>query len=307
MGILLHVDPKQPPMFWDDYRKTMPGNHIAIDGFVYGAPKKDLKGPWANFNHHEEVDRTCTRSTCAQVLVAIRQGLPQSFKPNGPIPLIIDANDCDEDVDLTVYLLRHMAHAKSVINPALNRLVHMEDMYDATAGSYPYPPELPILGQLAWIFDPYRRFRTSGEIDKKVASSYEAVIDEVGHRIDDHLMGRGQSLDLDITYDRIGGGKGWVMIREIGAQAKMGMFADGHTAYLSVRQRPDGRYTYVAGKTDYDPMDLIRAFELLNIAEGCTTSDCWGGGNMVGGSPRVAGSKLSPEEVGRILDEARLS
>ena len=238
-----------------------------------------------------------------QVLMAQRQGFTETFRSTGSIPLYVDCGDCDEDIDVAEYLLENPHLTRNTMNPRLNRLVHMVDMLDSTAGSYAFPGDLPMMGQLAWIFDPYRRFRTSGEIDKKDANSYKAIIKEVGTRIRDHLLGCGDSIDLDPRYKRIGGGKGWVMIQELGAQAKMGMFADGHTAYLSVRERPDGRFTYVAGKTAFAKLNLPRLFDRLNELEGCPNNDQWGGGDLVGGSPRVAGSSLSPDRVGEVIDE----
>ena len=81
MNIITHIEPKIPPLSWDDFVKTYPENSIALDGFVTGPTHffKNEKGVWANFNHHEGVDRLSTRATCAQTLLAIRQGLIKSF------------------------------------------------------------------------------------------------------------------------------------------------------------------------------------------------------------------------------------
>lgn len=79
------------------------------------------------------------------------------------------------------------------------------------------------------------------------------------------------------------------------------MFADGIRIFLSVRERPDGRYQYVIGKmSPFLELDLIQLTKLLNEAE--DNSDLWGGGDTIIGSPRQAGSKLKPEEVGHLLE-----
>jgi hypothetical protein len=112
----------------------------------------------ANFNHHEGVSRLETRATCAQVLLAVRQGFFRRF--TGTVHVYV--NDCDEDVCLSVFLLRYPHLCQGVINPLLNRLVAMEDMLDSTACSYAYPPEMKSLQTLAWIFAPYHQVGLAG-------------------------------------------------------------------------------------------------------------------------------------------------
>ena len=292
-------------MSWDEFVATKPSYSIALDGYVAAGPRYKpresspdggLRGPWMNANHHEEVDRLATRATCAQVLMAMRQGL---FAP-----AYIDVNDCDEDVGLSVFLLMNPHLVLGTMNPMLNRLVHVVDMLDCTAGSYPFPVNLPLLEELAWIMDPYKRIRLSGELDRKVASTYRGVIEDVGNRISRYLVGSGGRIPQDTRYTKIGGGRGWILVHEDGAQAKAGVFGDGHTTYLAVRDRPDGTYTYVLGKLAYAPLNLARMFHRLNEAEDLLQSkDQWGGGNTIGGSPRVGGSRLKPMEVAKIIDE----
>ncbi len=128
------------------------------------------------------------------------------------------------------------------------------------------------------------------------------VVAEVSSRIERHLSGRGGSYPLDGRYERRGGGPGWTLIREIGAQARLGVVADGIRAYLAVRERPDGRWAYVVGRmSPFAPFAVPSILRSLNEAEG-PGEDGWGGSNLVGGSPRVHGSKLPPEEVERIIN-----
>lgn len=296
--INLEVITDKPPMSWDDFCAETPPESIALDGFVAEGPRFDSAGPRINFNHHEGVSRLDTRATCAQVLMAIRQGLFECF----PHPTVY-VNDCDEDVCTSWFLLKHKHLTQHTINPLVNRLVHMEDMLDATAGAYPFPAGLPALRELAWVFDPYRRARTSGELDRRDAKSYSSIIEDVEHRILKHVTGTGGSVELDTRYERIGGGTGWTMVREIGPQARTGMFGDGIKAYVAVRDRPDGRHTYTIGRmSQFIRFDISKLLEKLNEVEGCST-DRWGGGDTIGGSPRVTGSRLKPEEVQDVVQD----
>lgn len=306
MTISLEMRPKDPPLAWDNFVSTAPAFSIALDGYVSGPPRFDQKGPHVSFNHHEGVSRLETRATCAQVLMAVRQGLFRCFRKDSAPHAIVYVNDCDEDVCTAFFLLKHGFLADHAMNPLLNRLVAIEDLLDATAGAYPFPADLPALRELAWVFEPYRRVRLSGELDKKDPATYRGVVEDVESRILKHLVGHGSEIPLDTRYDRLGGGAGWAMIQEVGAQAKTGVLSDGICAYVAVRKRPDGNWTYVVGRMSLfiDYFQVPAILDALNVAEGATGKpDRWGGGDTIGGSPRVAGSKLTPDEVGRIVNE----
>jgi hypothetical protein len=302
MAVMLHMRPQDEPLTWDQFRKVTGPFAVALDGYVSGGPRFDAHGPRVNFNHHEDVDRLATRSTCAQVLLALRQGFFTCFRDADGSRADVYCNDCDEDVCTSWFLFKNGAFAEHAFNPRLNRLVAIEDMLDATAGAYPYPLELSVLRELAWVFEPYRRLRLSGELDRREPDTHRAVVAEVESRILRHLTDRGEEQPLDTRYERLGGGPGWVMIREVGAQARTGVFSDGIRAYVSVRPRPDGHWTYTVGRmSPFIPFDVPAILEALNRAEG-QPSERWGGGNTIGGSPRVHGSRLMPDEVAQIVN-----
>ena len=300
------MNPRDPPCQWEVFKDTKPTFSIALDGYVSGPPRFSPSGPYATFNHHEGTSRLETRATCAQVLMAIRQGLFRCFRKDGQPHAIVYVNDCDEDVCAAYFLLKHGWLSDHAMNPLLNRLVAIEDLLDATAGAYPFPADLPALRELAWVFEPYRRARLSGELDRKGPATYRGVVEDVESRILRHLTGKGDEIALDTRYERLGGGSGWAMIQEVGAQAKTGVLSDGIYAYVAVRQRPDGRWTYVVGRMSLfiDYFQVPAILDALNAAEDTTGKpDRWGGGDTIGGSPRVAGSKLAPDEVRRIVSE----
>ncbi|MBX7168775.1 MAG: hypothetical protein K1X74_20740 [Pirellulales bacterium] len=303
MAIVLHMRPQLEPMYWNQFCAATEPFAIALDGYVAAGPRFQAEGPRLNLNHHTEVDRLATRSTCAQVLLAIRQGLFTRFRDeNGPRADIY-CNDCDEDVCTSWFLLKHSYLAGHTMNPVLNRLVVMEDLLDATAGAYPFPVDLPILQELAWVYEPYRRTRLDGQLDLRDPEVCTRVVYDVEDRIMRYVTGRGKSIPLDTHYERTGGGHGWAMIREIGDQARTGVFADGIQAYVAARKRRDGRWSYTIGRmSPFIPFDVPAILEALNVAEGATTNR-WNGDNTTGTSPRVSGSRLSPDDVTRVIED----
>ena len=304
MSITLHMQPKTPPVQWNDFRTSYPPFSIAIDGFVYGGPEFDPSGPHLNINHHEEVKRLQTRASCAQALILVRQGLFEAFRDDhGPYANIY-GNDCDEDVCTTWTILKHNHLVLPVMNPMFNRLVEIEEKLDTTAGAYPYPSNLPVLRELAWIYNPYRMFRLSGGLMRRDEKEFLDVVVNVEHRILKHIVGQGEGIDLDVRYDVIGGGKGWVMVKELGAHARTGMYADGIRAFISIRERGNGFFDYTLGRMS----EFISHFNIpalgrkLNSLE-CCTDDAWGGGDTIHGSPRIRGSALNPRELETFVNQ----
>ncbi len=289
---------------WEAFKNATPKFSVALDGYVHEGPRFDQDRVIVNFNHHEGVDRLATRATCAQVLMAIRQGMFARFRNEDGPQANVYVNDCDEDVCTSWFLLNNHHMVEGTMNPMINRLVSMEDALDSTAGAYPYPVDLPALKELAWVFEPYRQFRASGRLDARDPNSFRSIITDVENRILQHVTGRGKSvLSLDTRYDLIGGGNGWAMVKEVGPYARTAMFSDGIKAYVSVRERSDGNWTYTIGKlSPFIPFDLLKLTEVLNKTdEAVTENNRWGGGDNIMGSPRATGSLLSPENLDKII------
>jgi len=303
MSILLYV--QMETLTWGQFVARAPRFSIALDGYVSGGPRFDALTPKASFNHHDEVDRLATRATCGQVLMALRQGLFGCFRDEQGPHAVVFVNDCDEDVCTSWTLLKHHYLAEGAMNPLLNRLVAMEDALDCTAGAYPFPKDLPALRELAWVFEPYRQFRTSGRLGLKNVGEYRSVIVDVEHRILQHIAGRGKEIALDTRYERIGGGQKWALVKEVGAQSRTGMFSDGVRVFVSAKELPNGRMQYIVGKMDhFNPLNLVKLTKHLNELDGCKADDCWGGGNMIMGSPRNAGSNLTIEQISDLMNKA---
>ena len=296
----LKVFPNIDPLSWDEFRKQYGTRSIALDGFVNEGPCWDSELIAANFNHHEGVDRLMTRATCAQVVIALRQGFIERFEEEGTVNATAYVNDCDEDVCLSVFALKHhYLIDRSVMSPLLNRLISMEDHMDTTAGAYPYPKDLPVLRELNWIFRPYRVFRQNGGLIRRNAGEFYSIISDVSHRILAHLTGKGEESDLDLRYKLYSNQRRWSMVIEEGLNAKTGMFSDGIKAYLSFRPSVENRYAYTIGRmSKFIDFDAERIIQELNKHDDAK----WGGGDTIGGSNRAKGSKLSPDEVIEIVN-----
>lgn len=293
-------------MSWRDFVLNEPSYSIALDGYVPQGPRFNPQGPWANFNHHEEVSRLETRATCAQVLIALRMGLMQTFDPE---KLGMYVNDCDEDVCLSVFLLREHKRTSVHTDYRLNRLVFMEDMLDTTGGAYAFADNATAFHELLWVFEPYHQFRASGELYRLDPAAYGAVIDTVGDRIRSYLAGDGNILEPDLRFKEIDRHDDLIMVQEIGANARLGVFGSGIQYFISARELPGNRYAYtLARASQFVPFPIPKIVKALNteevhwwsgMVESMPEGD-WGGSDMIAGSPRQ-GSVLSQDTVMRTV------
>lgn len=306
MAILLHVRPDVSAWSREEFYSNAPPYSIALDGIVSGSTWRDHKRHYANFNHHEDCDRLATRATCEQIYFSILQGFFNAFKVGKEIQLNVWVNDCDEDVAMAVYCLRHRKMIGKEENGRLRRLVDTEGRMDCVGGCLHIRKDAPILEEMAWIFEPYRTARLKGRLKSRDPAMFRQVIEDVEERIHANIHGRGERNKLDLRYHKIHSGLGWDMIVEEGGQARLGFVGDGGTAFVSVHKRPNGEvFDYSLGRIGPDiPFDLFELFSLLNSTEGLEgDSDRWGGSDLIGGSPRLRGSLIKPDELARLIDE----
>ncbi len=293
---------------WRDFKKENPPYSISLDGYVDAPPKFDPKGPYVNFDHHRGVDRLATRSTTGQVYLAVKQGLFQTFRKERIPHANIFVNDPDQDVCVAVWLLENSDRysGQKSGGPLVTKLVQVTDLFDATAGTFPLDPETEIMRERAWIFEPYVEARTGGRLGNMKGPEMRNVIESVGSRINDYVEGRGKQIPVETDYEQIGSGNGWVMIIEKGSEARTAMFSRGINAFVSVRNNGDDSWIYSLGKkSTFIPFPITQLYSVLNRVERIDkkSGNYWGGSEIIGGSPRRTGSRLSPEQLERIIND----
>lgn len=298
MGIKLFIEPGKT-YTWEQFKKEKPPFSIALDGLVDAAPKKEEKGPYANFDHHAGVDRSSTRATSEQVRMQINLGLFKAFKENNIPTANVYVNDCDEDTCLAWWLLKHHEQVINHASPSINRLVRCEDLLDTTAGSYPLG-DTEFRRRMAWVFEPYNKARFEGRLFGMTASGMQSIFDSVEYRINQHVLNGGEEMSLEGQYEKIGGGHGWVMTKETGPASRMAMYNDGIDAFIAYLGENEGLHRYVAGRKEVwipFPLDsFVSAFNIID-KEIVTKTNKWGGTNTIIGSPRATGSTQDPQTL----------
>ncbi len=301
MKVTLHIEPNTPPLSWEEFRAKSPPGSIAIDGYVYGPVQWDPLRKILNLNHHEGCDRLTTRCTAAQANILIRSGLMRALEGAGELHLWM--NDCDEDVTATVWSFQNAHRVETTSNPILNRIINVEDLLDTTAGAYGFSPQMPAIMENNWVFEHYKIARLNGALARRDPVEFRSIIDAGCDRISRTLAGGGEKLELDVRYEVIDTGTGWSMVREIGFNARIGMYANGINAFVAAKALGNSRYTYSIGRRSiFIPFPVTEILSTLDEHEGDTVNH-WGGGDTIGGSPRATGSRITPIEVKQIIED----
>jgi hypothetical protein len=123
-------------------------------------------------------------------------------------------------------------------------------------------------------------------------------------RINATLKGKGKEVDPDVRYEVVTDHGFWKVVRELGANARLGLAEDGVKAFVSVRSEVPGHYRYTLARlSKFIPFPLIAFAEFMNDLEGIgpDNPDRWGGSDTVIGSPRIAGTHYSPAELDRVI------
>jgi hypothetical protein len=297
---------------WAQFCENTPEKSLALDGYVVGGPQWDEKTLHANFDHHSGVVREATMSTAMQVMFAIKGGLMDRLGGEASVWI----NDPDQDTSLATWLLKnHHLFDGTKSHPLINRLLALTDRLDVTGGAYPMRLDDEILAMHSWVFEPYSELRTSNALATANETVMRNCIEAVHSRLNSMLMGQcGKRVlreDVTILHDSPHGYK--ILDETGGNEARYVMFSKGMNAFVSIVARvgidahlPSSldkpmRYVYSIGRRSrYIDFPLPKIYEALNKMEG--GKEPWGGSDIIGGSPRLAGSSLKWQDVARAID-----
>lgn len=315
----LVIDPRTKPLIWEDFQTIFSPSAIALDGAVKDRPRiavgEDASGrfAFANFDHHKGINRYEVPSSSGQVFEAIRSGLfSEEFDKDRKGNLTVFAIDCDPDVILASFLIKYAPFVKQVtgdVKERLHKIMRITNTLDIYGGIAPAdPPDSDAMKMQAWLYEPYARFRMSGAINNKDPKQYEAVVAEVEQRIIKELAGEGNRKELATAYEVVAihelpNQQKLHVVHENGYDARTAMFHnDGVRAFLSFTDLGNGRWKHTIAKMlPKVDLPLKEIFASLNAVEQ-TQDDLWGGNeHSIGGSPRLHGSKLSPDQVAAII------
>lgn len=293
---------------WKELQEQYEPPAISLDGHCKAGTLFSKDKRHVNLNHHgkRESSSTDTLATCAQALRLVRdQELFLKFCRDGKPFGHVYINDCDQDVCLATFILLN----PSLVNrPKLRYLVELEERLDTTAGLYvPDKHQAEMMGEVAWIFEPYALARASGELYRAKPTDMLRIIREVHGRIRSYLFGRQKRVEVDKRYEDLVEPRpeSYAVVREIGVFARLKMAKDGIRAYAILKAEQDGVLHWSLGKkSPFVDFDLPSIYDACNEAEGIgeVEGDRWGGSSNRGGSPRIRGSRLTPERLAEVID-----
>ena len=214
----LNVEPGTV-LTWEQFIATKPPYSIALDGYVSGSTRFTPQGPYANFNHHEDVDRMATRSTCAQIFFSMMMGLFDAFQQSGKPVARVFVNDADQDVCLSYWLLKHPGVERTIAwQDPMAKLIILEDFVDASAGAYPIEDlNGELICQQAWVFEPYTTARSKRLLHAMTGAGLAEIIETICDRLTRYAEGSARAINVSCA-----GGVTTGSVIEYGALIKPG-------------------------------------------------------------------------------------
>jgi len=293
---------------WNQFIEESPPYSISLDGYVSGAPNYQSSGPRLNLNHHEDVDRYSTLCASMQAYLKLKTGLFEKFNLNNEPHAQIYVNDADQDSSLAAFILTKPESSLNIKNQnKLEELLHHEQLMDITGGMFPLDTKSRVMQKMAWIFEPYEDVRISGKLYSMNGNEMKNLMQDIFLRIEKHLSGKSLEMGLDNSYTILYGKRdSFALVKENSAYSRAKMIRDGIKVFALLVRENEGVYKYILGKiSDLIPVPLPEIYDFLNKFENIKSDDAdkWGGSQTIGGSPRIKGSKILPEELFNIIKD----
>ncbi len=293
--------------------RNAPEGAIFLDGAAQGAPFLCPERGVYNLDHHEGCVRSFTYATCEQAMVLVRKRLDLRRRD-----WTVYANDADLDTVLALWvILNHLrlVHETPEIGAEIMPLLRLEGAIDALgtelADLCALPPDL--LESTRAHMDRLRErelaLKRSGHWERVDLAEYVAGrLLEIDRLVYEPQMLEGHGRVEEIARAEIAPGSIGVVCRsEMGVYEVERELRRLHGDRLGLFALQKNRRTYTLRRVDPSlPASLDVLYAHLNLVDpgsgGSVSADRWGGSDEIGGSPRRAGTRMSP---GQILEACR--
>ena len=295
--------------------RSFASGSIFLDGAAQGEPFIDPKRQVYNLDHHEGCVRAFTLATCEQAMVLIRKGLDLRKRD-----WTVYANDPDLDTILAIWVLLNHIRLNELNGKTRVRimpLLRLQGLIDAQGLEMKdlcgLPPEL--LAETQASIDELR----ARELALKKRGRWQAsdllrfTADRL--RAIDRLVYPPKHFDDVAEIDElvraeIAGGSVAIVCRasagiyEVERQLRR---LHGRRLGLIVLQTNPAAYS-LRQVDPYLPASLEKVYAHLNLidpeAGGHRSGNRWGGSAEIGGSPRATGTRVSPEQIAQVCEQA---
>ena len=294
--------------------KAPPGT-IYLDGAAQGGPFLNNEKDLLNLDHHEGCVRAFTVATCEQAMVVVRRGLDLQRRD-----WVIWANEPDLDTVLAIWiLLNHMRlnDADPEIRTRLMPLVRLEGAIDAHGLEMRelcgFPPEIQ-----ASVFGDLERLR-SREVALKKEERWKEIdfleyTADILRAIDAMIYSSHhfeEVFDVEELARAVIGDNQLAIV----CRSDMGIYElephlrrlHGKRLGVIILQKDPDTYT-LRQVNPFLPATLDRAYERLNLIDPSAGSrrsaNRWGGSGEIGGSPRITGTALTPQQIAQAFAQA---
>ncbi|MEM7586654.1 MAG: hypothetical protein AAF560_24915 [Acidobacteriota bacterium] len=310
-GIAVSIDRRH--QFSEAEARRLGEQVILLDGAGQFGPVIDNAQFFYNLDHHQDCLRAFTLATCQQALILVLKGLELD---RGDWTLF--ANEPDLDTVFAIWILLNHRRVRQLTpeqRDDILPIIHLEGAIDANGYEIAEHSGLPrdVLAKHKQRLDALHAIelelkKTGGWHDADLAEYTRKMLLEIDQLVfhssdfSDYTSVEEVYGHVDIGADRVA-----VVCRdssgiyEVERRLKK---AWGERLGIIALERSTNHYT-LRRTASLAGIDLEEAYGKLNLldpqVDGRPPEKRWGGSDEIGGSPRPAGTALTPREIGKIL------
>jgi len=289
--------------------RSFPPGSIFLDGTAHGEPFLCPERAIYNLDHHEGCVRAFTLATCEQAMVLLRKRLDLRRRE-----WTIYANDADLDALLAIWVLVNhlrLVHQNPELCARILPLLRLEGVIDALGRelqdlcALPQEQMAEARACMEKLLASERKLKGCGRWGQVDLGRYVAqqlrVIDRMVYPRE-VLSSRAAEIE-ELARAEIAPGSIAVVCR-----SDLGVYdveeelrrLHGERLGLFALQKEAGTYTLRQIDPSL-PTRLAEIYAQLNLldpgSDGCASANRWGGSDEIGGSPRLAGTRMSPQQI----------